>query len=173
MRIKLILVTLALFTVTTSWSQELKKPAAGKSLVYFIRSSGTGALINFKYFDGEKYLGKINGRSYFTYECEPGEHVFWVAAENRDYLVGNLEANKTYIIEVRPTMGAFKSAVRLHQVSPDDHKKLKKLFKTLLERPEAILLGQEEDMAFFIKTGMERYERIKKKVKVINQDWVF
>ncbi|MEL7006912.1 MAG: hypothetical protein AAFN93_29970 [Bacteroidota bacterium] len=63
----------------TAFSQEVKKPAEGKSLVYFVRPSAAGALINFKYFDGEKYLGKINGANYFIYECDPGEHIFWAA----------------------------------------------------------------------------------------------
>lgn len=156
-----------------TYGQQYEKPAEGKSLVYFVRSSGTGALINFKYFDGEKYLGKMNGVHYFVYECDPGKHIFWVAAENRDFLTADLKPNGTYIVEVRPTMGAIKAAVRLHPVSPDDAKKLKQVNKLLAKKDGKELKGQEEDMAFFIENGMERYEKIKNEVHAMNPDWIF
>lgn len=161
------------FLVSHAYGQEYEKPTEGKSLVYFVRSSGTGALINFKYFDGDKYLGKMNGINYFVYECEPGQHIFWVAAENRDYVTADLKPNATYIVEVRPTMGAFKAAVQLHPVSPDDAKKMKKINKILAKNTPSELKGQEDDMAFFIKNGMERYEKIKSEVQALNQDWTF
>ena len=156
-----------------AYGQEYKKPAEGKSLVYFVRPSATGALINFKYFDGEKYLGKMNGINYFIYECDPGQHIFWVAAENRDFVTADLKPNATYIVEVRPTMGAFKAAVQLHQLSPQDTKKLKTINKVLEKNNPSELKGQEEDMAFFIKNGLERYEKIKNEVQAMNQDWIF
>ena len=151
-------------------SQNYEKPSEGKSLVYFVRFSGTGALINFKYFDGDKYLGKMSGVNYFTYECEPGEHTFWVAAENRDFVRGELKPNSTYIMEVRPTMGAFKAAARLHQVAPNDEKKVNKI---LAKRPESKLKGQEESLAFFIENGLKRLEKIGNEVKTINSNWTF
>lgn len=155
------------------YGQEYQKPAEGKSLIYFVRSSGTGALINFKYFDGEKYLGKMNGVYYFVYECDPGKHIFWVASENRDFLTADLKPNATYIVEVRPTMGALKAAVRLHPVSPDDTKKLKQVNKLLTKKEPTTLKAQDEDMAFFIENGMERYEKIKDEVEAMNPDWTF
>lgn len=170
---KIILSLLVFIVATFAFGQSFKKPSEGKSLVYFVRFSGTGALINFKYFDGEKYLGKMNGVNYFIYECDPGEHVFWAAAENRDYIKGELRANSTYIIEVRPTMGAFKAAVRLHPISPDNEKALKKVNKILEKRSVSYLKGQEDDLSFFIKTGLERYNKIKNDVKIINSKWTF
>lgn len=62
---KTLLLLLFTFVVSLTFAQEFKKPAEGKALVYFVRFSGTGALINFKYFDGETYLGKMNGVHYF------------------------------------------------------------------------------------------------------------
>lgn len=167
-----LLLLLALM-VPHAYGQEFKKPSPGKSLVYFVRISGTGALINFKYFDGDKYLGKMNGVNYFTYECDPGKHIFWVAAENRDFLNADLKPDATYIVEVQPTMGAFKAAVQLHAVSPGDPKKLKKVNKILAKHEPSELKGGEEDMAFFIKNGLERYEKIKNEVPAINQEWTF
>ena len=156
-----------------AYGQEYEKPTEGKSLVYFVRVSSAGALINFKYFDGEKYLGKMNGVNYFIYECDPGKHIFWVAAENRDFLTADLKPNATYIVEAQPTMGAFKAAVQLYAISPDDAKKLKKVNKIIAKNRRTELKGQEEDMAFFIKNGLERYEKIKNEVAAVNQDWTF
>ena len=42
-----------------AYTQEFKKPSEGKSLVYFVRTKGAGPLINFKFFDGDKFLGKM------------------------------------------------------------------------------------------------------------------
>ena len=72
---KVLLIVVVLFA-TAMYSQDLKKPSEGKSLVYFVRSSSVGFLINFKYFDGEQYLGKFNYGKYLVYECEPGKHLF-------------------------------------------------------------------------------------------------
>lgn len=173
MKKPIILIILILFTSFCAFSQEFAKPSEGKSLVYFVRFSPTGALINFKYFDGEKYLGKMNGPNYVVYECEPGNHVFWVASDNRDYIKGELKPNSTYIVEVRPTLGAVKAAVRLHPVAPDDEKTLKRVKKFASKKGPTVLKGEDEDMAFFIKNGMERYSQIESEVKEINPDWTF
>ena len=175
MNTKIILVIIAMLGGFGASAQEFEKPAEGKSLVYFVRSSGTGALINFKYFDGEEYLGKLNGMNYIAYECDPGEHIFWVAAENREYMKGDLKPNATYVIQVKPVIGAVKSAVRLFQLSADDEKPLAKAKKLMTKKQPSKLKGQEEDMAFFIKNGMERYQKdlVLNKVKVINSEWTF
>lgn len=116
----------------------------------------------------------MNGTNYVAYECEPGKHVFWVASENRDYVKGELKPNSTYIIEVRPTMGAVKAAVRLHPVAPDNEKVLKRVRKFASKKGLTTLKGEgDEDMAFFIKNGMQRYCKIENEVKEINSDWTF
>ena len=157
----------------TASAQEFKQPSEGKSLVYFVRFAGTGAAINFKYFDGEQYLGKRNGVNYFTYECDPGEHIFWAASENRDFIKGDLKPNATYVVEVRPTMGGLKAAVRLHPVDPGNEKKKKKVKKIMAKKEAITLKGQDEDMTFFIENGMKRYEKVKNDVKIIDPSWTF
>lgn len=170
---KNIYLIILIFASLSSYAQEYDKPAQGKSLIYFVRHSGVGALINFKYFDGEKYLGKINGVNYFKYECDPGEHIFWAAGENRDFLKGVLLADQTYIIEVKPVMGAIKAGVKLFQVSPTDEKTMKKVNKVLQKRSASKLKGQEEDHEFFIKNGMEKLERKAGEVKEIDSNLTF
>jgi len=172
---RLLLTLSVCFLASMAFAQEFQQPSEGKSMVYFVRYNASGALVNFKYFDGEQYLGKINGRNYFAYECEPGEHLFWVASENRDFLAANLKPNAIYVLEARPTMGAFKAAVRLHPISPDDEKSIKRVTKLMSKRPAIELKGQDDDMEFFIQNSMERYEKVKAegKLKTLNSDWTF
>ena len=171
-----LLLSFILFSITcSSYGQALEQPSNGKALVYFVRASGGGALINFRYFDGEQYLGKTNGVNYFTYECEPGEHVFWVAAENRDFVRGTLQPNATYVLEARPRPGIIKAAVQLRPISPDDSKRVKKIHKLIARKKPKPLRGQNDNMAFFIKNGMERYRKVQgtPKVEVLETNWTF
>ncbi|MFD2037686.1 hypothetical protein ACFSKL_23025 [Belliella marina] len=154
------------------YSQTLQTPSEGKSLVYFVRSNGTGALINFKFFDGEKYLGKFNGVKYFIYECDPGEHVFWASSENRSFVEAELESGKVYFMEVRPTPGAIKSAVKLVPISPDNEKGMKRINKFISKKAPYDLDSKDfsdeaEDLDFFIGNGMKKYNSDKEKDKNI------
>ena len=172
---KLPLLVLMLCLVTgLAKAQTFDQPSEGKSLVYFVRYSALGAAINFKFFDGEKYLGKQNGIYYFKYECEPGEHIFWVASENRNFLKANLQPNATYVVEATPTFGAIKAGARLTPVSPNNERIVKKVKKLLKKKPEPTTLkGLEDDMAFMIENGMKKYEKVKDQVPVLNSNWIF
>lgn len=167
-------VCIMLFSVRNSVAQQLATPAEGKSLVYFVRSSGTGALVNFKYFDGETYLGKFSGLNYFILECEPGKHLFWVTSENREFVEADLLPDKVYFIEVRPTMGAVKAAVKLFPIAADNQKGTAKLYK-IIARKEPIALtekdfsDEQESLEFYIQNGMKKYEADKEKEKAIAQ----
>jgi len=73
------LLSLLLFSFTTG--NEIAPPAEGKAVVYFARTSSLGILINFSYFDKDKFIGKFHGHGYIRYECEPGEHLFWAKGD--------------------------------------------------------------------------------------------
>lgn len=154
-------------------AQEWQRPAEGKSLVYFVRYAGTTALLDFKYFDGESYLGRIGGTNYFTYECEPGEHVFWVAGESNEYIAGNLQPNAVYIIEVKPYLRVVMVSPELIQISPDDTRTIKKIQKVVGSMEASDLKGQEEDQSELIDAGMKTYKDSRKKIKHLNSDWIF
>ena len=172
--IKLSAISVFLFFITiNSFCQQFEKPAEGKTLVYFVRFQGALAVMDFKYFDGQKYLGKGSGDNYYIYECEPGEHIFWVAAENREYIKGNLKPDCTYVIEVRPYMRAVMAGVRLIQISPTDNRALKKISELINKIQAAEWKGQEEDFNTFIEDGMARYGDIENKVAELNPDWTF
>ena len=152
-------------------AQDYQTPSPGKSMVYFVRTSGTGALINFKYFDGDKFLGKFNGMNCMTYECDPGEHTFWVAAENRRFVEADLQADKVYVVEVRPTMGAMKVAVKLFPVEKENEKTVGKVAKLMNKKEPKLMLSSEseydegKEFTFFIKNGLDKYSRDKQEGK--------
>lgn len=171
---KAAILSVLIFVMSISlFGQQFQKPSEGKTLVYFVRYQGSVALIDFKYFDGEKYLGRVSGNNYVLYECDPGEHVFWVLAENQEFIKGNFKPNCTYIFEVRPFQRVVSAGVNLFQISPDDKKALKSI-KTLFSKKEpAELKGQDVDQSIHINAAMGQFRAGKGKVREFNTEWTF
>ncbi|MCI9845288.1 DUF2846 domain-containing protein [Flavobacterium pectinovorum] len=173
---KILILAFAILSIV-GYSQELRKPSEGKAIVYFVRSSGMGALINFKYFDGEKYLGKFNYGKYLVYECEPGKHVFWSRSENTDFIEADLEAGKIYIVDSEAQMGAIKAGVELvpFNPNPESYKTPKKfekkkaaILKSISENKEYVATDSDlkegaEEYASIIKKSTEKYNKLKEK----------
>lgn len=160
---------LLFFSSLVASSQSFTAPSEGKSVVYFIRVSGLGSLADFFYFDSAKYIGKFNGTKYMRYECEPGRHLFWAKAENRDYVEADLEAGKIYLLEPLPQMGAMKVGVSLLRIDMKDEKMKKKVMK-VLAKPEVKYTDQElaeraAKLTDTITKGLERYRDEKAKGK--------
>jgi hypothetical protein len=124
---------IALLFQFASNAQTIEPAPADKSVVYFVRASSLGAIINFTYFDNDKVIGKFNGPKYMRYECEPGEHLFWAKSENKDFINANLVAGKIYVVEVIPQMGAFITGVGLSPVNDADYR-MKSIKKLLAKR---------------------------------------
>lgn len=175
---------LLLFVLTISLSasaqyqEKIIPPSEGKTVIYFLRTSSLGSLMNMRYFDDSKYLGKFNGRSYLRYECEPGEHIFWIKAENIDVLKANLEEGKTYVVETNATMGAFSAAARFKIIDFENKKQLKRINR-LFEKKEISTFTDEElekgeyENRFVIERGLKKVKKkLKKtkKLKVLSSD---
>ncbi len=159
-----LLFSVFLFIGFSSYSQILKKPSEGKALVYIMRSVDlAGSGLNFRVYDGDRFLGALPSRAYFTYECEPGEHLFWVASENRDYVEANLEANKTYVIDLKSKIGVFIAAVGMEPYSPDTKKHVKRVKRVLEKHINAIVVDDEKSISKEdnIASAMEAYNKIK------------
>ncbi|NOR86860.1 MAG: hypothetical protein GQ527_04565 [Bacteroidales bacterium] len=168
---KTVLLFLAfIFISLTSFSQTFKTPSEGKTLVYFTRVGTMGFAINFRYFDGEKYIGKFNGNQYYVYECEPGEHTFWASSENMSVVDANLEAGKVYIIDAKAKSGAFKANVELIPLDKNHKKYEKHKSKILAELrnatevsfEEAELLEEQEELQEEIAKGVRYFNALKK-----------
>lgn len=160
---------------------KISLPAEGKAVIYFVRTAGLGAMINFRFFEKGKYLGKFQGIDFLRYECEPGENVFWVKAENIDFIETNFEANKVYIVQVRPVAGAFSSGVKFKLVDYSDPDQMERLMK-VIENENGVTFSQEEldegQMQFseIIQEGMIKVQKkLKKgkKIKRINPDMFY
>jgi hypothetical protein len=84
-------------------------PPKDKALVYFMRPSGLGFAIHFQIWDRERLIGLSQAKSYFTYACDPGKHLFIGIAENRRAVEADLEAGKSYFVLTSVHMGAWKA----------------------------------------------------------------
>ncbi len=168
---KHLLIGLILFSILISPSVQAQDSepvvSSNRSVIYFVRANSMGSLVNFTYFDGEKAIGKFNGRKYLKYECEPGQHLFWARSENRSFVEANLEGGKAYMIEALPRMGGLKATVKLVPVDVKSHnmKKIKKLFskRSAITFTQQELLELQEEMNEVIIRGMERYNKGKEK----------
>ena len=159
--------------------QPIVKPSEGKSLVYITRSGGA-MLINFRVYDKDLFIGSLEYGNYFIYECDPGQHLFWAASENRDFVEANFEANKVYVIDLEVRMGAFVAAVAAVPQNPKEKKHKKKFYKTV-KRELAIKKFQtqlsSEDKENNIKLALEKYKELKEKnsskIAVLSYDMNF
>jgi hypothetical protein len=101
-----------------SAGKELQPPSEGKAVVYLGRMTGfVGAGRPFHFFADEQYLARIKGKNYLRYECEPGEHLFWVAAERRSFVKAELEAGRSYALFARLQAGAWTARAELQPIT--------------------------------------------------------
>lgn len=95
-------------------------PEEGKSMVIFSRPNTLGYAVQSSVFEmkGEEPLlvGIVAAWKKLVYQVEPGEHLFMVIGESADFMLAELEANKTYYALVIPRMGAWKARFSLQPV---------------------------------------------------------
>jgi len=176
--LKIFSALISIFALTLTLNAQTIEPAPeDKAVVYFVRTSALGALINFTYFDGEKVIGKFNGPKYMRYECQPGEHLFWARSENKSFVKANVEAGKIYIIEAIPKMGGIKAGVNLVPVNPKTArlKKIQKLVskKKGMKFTDIQLRQFNSQMIEVVKRGMKKYKKMQstnKSIPVLTKD---
>jgi hypothetical protein len=159
--------------------QPFQKPGEGKSLVYIIKS-GAGALVNFRTYLNDKFLGLITMDRYLIVECDPGKQLFWAVSENRDYLECDLLPNKVYVLNVEGQIGAFVAGVSLNQLDPNE-KSNKNLFSRKLRNSSAVMYDPNyyntDDKSENIKKGLAKYKELKNdnssKILVLNNSLYF
>jgi hypothetical protein len=156
--------------------QAIDKPSEGKSLVYILRT-GAGPLLNFRIYDNDKFLGAFSGFKYLVYECEPGEHLFWAASENRDYIQANLEPNAVYVLNAEGQMGAFIASVGFSPLNPNEFRDQRTFFQVVKGAKKQEYVPTDLDKTENIQKGLAKYEELKasnsKKIKVLDTSWKF
>lgn len=103
-----------------SSAQGFEKPADGKAVIYFTRTVGFGSSQLIDIFDGGEYLTYMQGKGYWRYECDPGEHTIWIAAENTHWVSANVDAGEVYIAQIYVYPGVMKSRCKLVPQSNKD-----------------------------------------------------
>lgn len=159
---QIFLMALWMLSFCSGSAQSFKPPAEGKAVVYFIRISGLGTLVDFFYFDSARYIGKFNGTKYMRYECDPGPRLLWSKAENRDFVEADLEAGRIYLLEPVPQMGAMKAGVTLQLIDMTDEKTRSRVAK-ILAKPEVVYTEEElaaraAKLKEVIQKGLEKYK---------------
>lgn len=176
---KLVFLIVAFSFTLISEGQTLKKPSEGKALIYITRSNDLASGMNFRVYNRDVFLGALPSRAYFTYECEPGEHLIWAASENRDFVEASVEAGKTYVIDLRAKMGAFIAAVGVEPYSPSNPTHVKRIEKVLKKHINANVVdeNQTQEKLENIDKALEAYNKIKddknSKIKRLTADMNF
>ncbi|UZT95905.1 hypothetical protein ODZ84_11670 [Chryseobacterium fluminis] len=157
-------------------TQPIDKPSEGKSLVYILKT-GAGMLINFRVYDKDLFLGPISSGKYLVYECEPGEHVFWAGAENRDYVEANLEPNSVYVINAEGQMGAFVAGVNLKPLKPTEFRDKKLFYQIIKGDTKKVYEKLQDDKSENVAKAIEKYQELKNKnstkIAVLTSDMKF
>jgi hypothetical protein len=127
-RIYIILLSLV-FVSSNCFSQGFTPPNEENSVVYFARVSNMGYAVSFDLFHNDKYKGKVKSVSYVRYECAPGEHLFWISAENKAFFTADLKKGETYVVIIDAHMGAMTTRVGVNPITSDSKhfKRAKKL----------------------------------------------
>lgn len=157
-------------------TQSIDKPAEGKSLVYILKT-GAGMLVNFRIYDKDIFLGSLSSGKYLVYECDPGQHLFWAGAENRDYVEANLEPNAVYVINAEGQMGAFVAGVNLKPLKPTEFKDKKLFYQVIKGNTKKVYEKSQDDKVENIAKAMDKYDELKKKnsdkIAVLTSDMKF
>lgn len=164
---RLLILLPVVFLATYSNAQVTHEVPEGKSIVYIMRPSALGLVINFSFYDGDQIIGKFNGRKYLRYECEPGRHIFWARSENRSFVEAELLEGKIYILEALPLPGATRAGVFLSAVDKEEEK-LKRFQKLIHKKDTEVFSRQDLEVLSAEKEqvtvrGMRRLETLEEK----------
>lgn len=77
--------------------------------VIFVRHTSSSEDPDFVVLDASgNFVATLSGDMHTVVELEPGDHAFYVLAENSEPLRATLEAGRTYVVETRPHAGFSK-----------------------------------------------------------------
>ena len=140
------------------------------SVVYFIRNSKMASIVNFSFFDGDQAIGQIAGKSYFRYDCKPGEHIFWAKSENKSFVKADLAPGKVYFIIVHVMVGFIRPNLNLEPIDSED-RYLTKYTKFIQEHASVLTHPKEserirDDNIDVIDKALKRFDKKESKGNV-------
>lgn len=99
--------------------------------VYFIRSEGLQApAASFNVFIDKKFVGKLSNKKFSVHDVTPGKHTFSIqfAGKNpndkAEKMDEEIEAGKTYYIQVNFQHGVFKNKLHFKEINEEDAKEI-------------------------------------------------
>jgi len=111
------------YSVRDDSGQKPAEQPADKALVFVIRPTHVGALIQTKLAVDGKWVGVNKANDYFYVVLDPGPHYFCSQSENRSLLSLTLEPGKTYYLQQKVKMGVFKARNKLALLDENEGKK--------------------------------------------------
>ncbi len=109
---------------TISSEEVATTPTEGKAMVIFMRPSGFGYAIQSSVFevknDTSTLVGIVAAKKKVSYELEPGQHIFMGISESAEFMLAELEENKTYYVLITPKMGVWKQRVSLEPIHANE-----------------------------------------------------
>jgi hypothetical protein len=106
---------------SSQYMVKAEPPVAGapadRSVVYFMRPSGMGFAINFQIWDGDRFIGLSQAKSYFAYVCPPGKHLFIGIAENKVAVEADVAPGMSYYVITEPRIGGWKARLAMDPVT--------------------------------------------------------
>lgn len=118
-------------------------PPDGKALIYFIRPSAVGSVVNMKITCDGRHIGSTTGKRYIYALVEPGKREFVSHAENKDELPLVTEAGQTYFIEQKAKMGIVMARTRLERISEEEGRQKLAKCKLSGDCPAYVAQGNE------------------------------
>ncbi len=153
--------------VSSIFAQGFQPPSTGKAVVYFVRVSSWGGGTTFEFFHNDKYIGAFKGKNYMSYECTPGENLFWASSENKEFLTADLKAGGTYIVIVDVIEGFWKAHVGLTPITVNDTEKFERARVIINKKPSVSIPQSKIDklnnkLKKFINEELTHYEQVTK-----------
>jgi hypothetical protein len=100
-------------------------------------------------------------------ELEPGAYVIWATSENRYFVEAKVEADKCYIFEAKPEMGAFYARVSLEPIQQTTKDRLINIKKSMLRL--VMLTPTDEWLKKNPSTWLELYLTVWSDIKYSNR----
>ncbi|MCX6329008.1 MAG: hypothetical protein NTZ85_05760 [Bacteroidia bacterium] len=151
------------------FAQGFKPPSPGKAVVYFCRYTKFGFAVSFEYFHNDKYIGIAKGQNVVRYECDPGQQLFWLSTENKEFVTADLQEGGTYLVIVNVLPGGMKGHVGCQPISASDERFEK--VKDLIMKEVPVVTEQKKidemnnKLAKFIKENLDKYNNTWKNEK--------
>jgi hypothetical protein len=127
---------------------DTRKPAAGKALVYFVRTQYMGMAISVQLVVDGKPLAWTRAGTFVVYEGDPGKHEFASISEGGALLDADLLPDRIYYVQLAIHMGAMRARSHFEVIRPGSE-----AGKEILDRKEELraITLKEEGLQWFDK----------------------